>query len=98
GDHNRRESFVLSSSGRQLRGLGDEQRSDADRERGGGSTDDHDTTCKPDGNRRTDREFHGNSEWDCTAELPVAEEWCQHQRGDVRSEERRGDKDRRRWW
>src|SRR5204862_415952 len=34
-------------------------------------------------------------EWDCAAELPVAEEWRQHQRGDRRSVDNARDDDKR---
>src|SRR5436190_19243687 len=82
GAHNRRQWFHLSSSGGQLRGLGDEQCSNADRERGGGSTDDHDTPCKPDGDRRTDRELHRTEERRVGEERTAPEEWCQQERRD----------------
>src|SRR5437879_999043 len=72
-----------------------EQRSNAERKRGDGigegGTDDHDATCQPDGDRRTDGELRSNGEWDCAAELPVAEEWGQHQRSDLRELHNAGD-------
>src|SRR5205807_5042755 len=63
--------FNLSGSGEQLGWHGKQQRSNADRERVCGGTDDHNATCEPDGDRGTDGELCGNGKWDSTAELSV---------------------------
>ncbi len=43
---------------------------------------DHDRTGESDGDGGTDNELHGRGEWYSTAELPVAQERGEHQRGD----------------
>jgi hypothetical protein len=60
---------------------GDEFGGDADGEPGVRGTDDHHAARESDGDCGTDGDVRGGGEWNCTAELPVAEErrgdlWC----------------------
>ena len=54
---------------------------DADGEPGAGGTDNQHAACKSDGDCRTDGDVRGGGEWNCTPELPVAEERCEYCRG-----------------
>src|SRR5207245_7942427 len=81
----------ISGGGEQLGWHGNKRRSNVNRKHGCGGTDDYDATCQPDGDCRTDGELRSSGEWDCTAELSVAEEWRQHQRGDLSESERYND-------
>ena len=47
-----------------------------------GGADDHDAAGEPDGDGGTDGDVHGGGWRDSAAELPVAEERGEHQRGD----------------
>src|SRR5437667_154546 len=83
------------SAGDYSGGNGDQRGSDADGECGAGSANDHHVAGESDGDGGTDVELRGGGGGNGAAELPVAEERCEHRGGHVgtqhdRWEERRG--------
>src|SRR5207244_7928360 len=100
GDDHGRQRTAVCRGGDQHGRNGDYRGSDADGERGAGSANDHDGAGESDGDGGTDGELRGGGGGNGAAELPVAEERCEHRGGqasqlvgdgDSASNERRDD-------
>jgi hypothetical protein len=81
GDHDFRQRIGFLRGGDQHGRDGDEFGGDTDGEPCAGGAHDHHAAREPDGDRGTDGDVRGGGEWNCTAELPVAEKrrgdlWC----------------------